>query len=425
MLLYALLSERSFLWLAAVAVGCTVLMFVSWEWFILRQYGDSHFLFALGMQSTPLTEKLKNYAVPLVTLLGGVAPAVALLGLAGLRRGCLTIALAAYVFLLAYEVVACTTALLPVPQPICEAFQIPLSDQPVVVTLEHILFTQAGALTCLILAAVCWHLAQLPRGGWRPAHWWAHRETSFLLLWLGLEVAGFFALTPFVAVRRIMGVMVVATLLTGHLASRTCRSPRRVALVRGIAVLSAVLGLGFYVVDFFDAWAEMQAVEVAAARIRYEERQSTTALRADYLAVTAASPAAGFPANVPWAALGLSGRTPTVWYVGHWGFQHYAERAGMVPVVPGRSELLAGDWLVKPDWRITQQVMYPPDPDEADPLPDLPGLVASDGLPLRTIMCFYADSRGVPLEHHEGPRVPVTIYHIKANFVARKPPPVS
>ena len=33
------------------------------------------------------------------------------------------------------------------------------------------------------------------------------RATSFLLLWLGLEVAGYFALTPFPAVRRVLEEM--------------------------------------------------------------------------------------------------------------------------------------------------------------------------------------------------------------------------
>src|SRR5262245_9328989 len=44
--------------------------------------------------------------------------------------------------------------------------------------------------------------------------------------------------------------------------------------------------------------------------------------------------------------------TSTVWFVGHWGFQHYCERAGMQPLVPGETLVRAGDFVVIP--------VYPP-----------------------------------------------------------------
>ena len=37
-----------------------------------------------------------------------------------------------------------------------------------------------------------------------------------------------------------------------------------------------------------------------------------------------------------------------MWYVGHWGFQHYCERAGMRPLVPGETLARAGDFVVLP-----------------------------------------------------------------------------
>jgi len=37
------------------------------------------------------------------------------------------------------------------------------------------------------------------------------------------------------------------------------------------------------------------------------------------------------------------------WFLGHWGFQWYATRAGMQPYFPGRSTLTDGDWLVVPE----------------------------------------------------------------------------
>ena len=43
------------------------------------------------------------------------------------------------------------------------------------------------------------------------------RIDYFLVLWFGLELAGYFALTPFCAVRRVMGVVVVIILIALYL----------------------------------------------------------------------------------------------------------------------------------------------------------------------------------------------------------------
>jgi hypothetical protein len=426
MLLYALLSRRFALWLTTT-VGWTLLLFVSWEAFIAMKYeGESHFLYSVSQQGLSPADKLKYFTVPLLVLIGGVAPAVALLGLAALGRGWRTISLVGAAIVLGYVLVACVDGAIPIPRPIYEVVLAPPYPEPVTVSLEQVVFILLGVLTCRILGEVCWRLGRHALGGGEPGRWRAHRGIWFLLLWLGLEVAGYFALTPFAAVRRVMGVVVVLTLIAGHLASRVCRSPGQVALVRGIALGNALLGLAFYGVDFCDAWAGKHAVEVAAAEVRAYEQESATMVRGEYLAVITAAPAPGFPATVPWGALYLSGRKPTVWYVGHWGFQHYAERAGMVPVVPDQSRFLAGDWLVvpaSPSPGIVQQLMVPFNADQADPRPVSPELTAADRLPLRTIMCYYADGGGVPLEHHAGARVPVTIYHIKTSFIPRSPPP--
>jgi len=45
-------------------------------------------------------------------------------------------------------------------------------------------------------------------------------------------------------------------------------------------------------------------------------------------------------------ALGADLRRETVWFLGHWGFQYYAERAGMQPVIPGQTRLEKDDWLL-------------------------------------------------------------------------------
>jgi hypothetical protein len=444
MVLYALLSRRFSLALAAVAVGCAALVFVGWESFMHQAYGSSHFLYHYKQSGgTPLWQKVEWFALPLVTLLGALAPAVACLGLAALGRGWKTISGAVGLVMLAYAVVTATATPIPFsrlvdkasrlvdkasPEPADEGIAELWLEQitphfPHKLSPEEAVFTILGGLTCIVLAAVAWRLCRpihgllLARLGW----WRAQRLTWFLVLWLGLEVAGYFALTPFAAVRRVLGVMVVSTLLTGRLASLACRSPRRRGLVYGIALGSAVLGLGYAAVDFREAQAEKDAAEMAARLIRQQEEQERAGFRPESVAVTAGASEAGLPAALPWAAVGLSGGEHTIWYVGHWGFQHYAEGAGMVPVVPDRSMLRPGDWLVVP-WGVHQQMIVI-DLARADVICDYPSADApdEDPWPYRTIMCFYSDAAGVPLRHRDGRRLAVRIYRVRAAFIPQTP----
>jgi hypothetical protein len=165
-------------------------------------------------------------------------------------------------------------------------------------------------------------------------------------------------------------LLVVSTLLVGRLLAQSLTT--RATLVQWIAFASILLGLLFYAVDFRDAYVEKAAVE--------KSRQKIAAIGSDM----------------------------TTWYVARWGFQYYAERAGMKPVLPGQSDFHQGDWLVISD------SVYFPKPVAAhihrykiDPVAEV---VIEDRLPLRTMLGFY--NSGIPLQHHEGPRRTVRIYRI-------------
>jgi hypothetical protein len=174
-----------------------------------------------------------------------------------------------------------------------------------------------------------------------------------------------------------MGVVVVGTVLAGRLASWTCRRPGRRALVWGVAVGNAVLGLLFYGVDLRDAWVPKRLAEEAAAFIREREPEAT------------------------------------IWFVGHWGFQFYAERAGMKAVVPASTPLRQGDWLVVPDEHIEQQTIRWRDGDRGL----VAELVLDDPIPFRTVRCFYGTATGVPLEHKLRPRRSVRVYRLARDLV--------
>jgi hypothetical protein len=402
MLLYALAFGKLRLWPAAALLAAQI--FVSWEMLIAVLYGQSHFLSASRPVTTDaefweragllLWEKAGLFW-PLLANLAGCAPAVVLLSLVGLRARPWAVALAACMSLLGFAMVATLTADFTCKPVLSNSpFFSPFEGPPAQFNLEEVVFGVLGAAGATVVGIVVgrqvWLLNRDLSGLGR---WRANRVGLFLVLWVGLELASYFALTPFPAVRRVMGVVLAGTMLAGHLASRTCRTPAQRRLLLGVSVFSGLVGLGFAGLDAWEAWTEKRLVEQAATLARAEE-------------------------------------VDRVWFVGHWGFQYYAERAGMQPVVtwysPGQrwylpdegdiplpppSELRAGDWLVVPDWRLTQQrLVIDETRTEA-----VYWLSVSDPVPLRTIMCYYAGY--VPLEHRSEPtRLEVQIFRVTADW---------
>jgi hypothetical protein len=350
-------------------------IFLAWEKYTGWLYGESHFLHELHSTRRDLLNQLR-FALPLLALLGGVASPLALLALIGLFRRPWTLLGAAVVISAGYVLVICvgatvhfqvTDVLFPIPDD-CWTFNW---------SLEDVIFTVLGLLVACSILGVAGRLL------WQPGKWFRCPYEWFLMLWLALEVVGFFVLTPFAAVRRIMGIVVVGTLLAGRLAAGTGGCPERRSLVRWVAAGTVVLGLVFAGVDWVDAWASREAAEDVAALIRTQDAGAT------------------------------------IWYVGHWGFQFYAERAGMKAVVPDRpsTPLRRGDWLVVPDYRWEKQDI---DFQRAF-LEPVTQWSIRDELPLRTVRCFYG-TVGAPLQHQHGPRREVTIYRVTRDFVPVSPP---
>jgi hypothetical protein len=137
----------------------------------------------------------------------------------------------------------------------------------------------------------------------------------------------------------------------------------------------------FYAVDWREARAQKQAAEAAA-----EEAQSLA------------------PGK-------------TTWFLGIWGFEFYAERAGMRPLVLGRSQLHKGDYVVMYDdyFRCQKQLQHLHDA----PLEAVKQVQVEDALPLRTLVFYYYGA--TPLRCQEGPRVTAIIYRVTADFVPSPP----
>jgi hypothetical protein len=221
----------------------------------------------------------------------------------------------------------------------------------------------------ILAATVATALARGPKPRWRLTH--RRKVALFFLSWLLIEGAAYMAMTPFPAARRAIGLSVVLTLLAGRLARR----PRRPAVPIALPVAFGIaLGVFYYAADLAEAVAQKAAAERSARWVRDQG----------------------------------SGHA---WFVGHWGFQYYAEHSGLHPMVPGASRLRAGDWVVVPDKPIDVQASeYPPEDFRASCR-----IVAGDSLGFRTVINYY--SAVVPLAGGARPRAATTIYRVERDLV--------
>lgn len=348
MLLYALLHRKTRLGLLAAALAG--LLFVAWEALLWMRYGESHFVYQIRHGDNGDQPKI-ILLTALCPLLGGVASTLGLAALTVLRLPGQLLFLAAAFAIFPYFFTCMDWADLPVFGP----------DEPV---LSDVLFAGTGAMVLLSLAIAARRLQRFASTAPNDRTAW------FLVLWFALELVGYVAISPFPAVRRIMSLTVVSTLLIGCLAKRTPLEPWRRKALRGLVAATALLGFGFAGVDYLEARGEQRAAREAAGRIRREHPNSD------------------------------------IWYVGYWGFQFYAERAGMKQALP-TTRFRKGDWLVVPDEKVPQQELD----IERGKLEHREEIAIGDAVPLATLMCYYAGSS--PLRHHRGPRIVVQLFRVR------------
>ena len=368
---YALISRK--LRPGLIAAFAVLSVFLSWEGFITWSAGRSHFLAQSQVYgSVNLLAKYAYLAWPLVTIMGAVAPALTGLALVALRASKRTIIVCGALVCLGYLLLAF------VP----EQYQI-LTRDPVTsearLRLAWLIFSVYGATLATTLGVVLWRLTGLSRGLSTLVRERRRYQAEFFLLgWLAIEIVAYFGFSPIPAVRRVLGLLVVSTLIIGRLATQTCQPPERRSLVRKVAFAGMTLGLLFYVVDFHDAQVEKLAAESTLQKIARDFQ--------------------------------LPGDQSSAWYVARWGFQYYAEHGGMKPVFPDESNLRPGDWLAISDGpAYTKAVSTHLSRYRLEPMTEL---VFKDRLPLGTMLGYY--STGIPIHHHEGPRRIVSIYRVAA-----------
>jgi len=237
-------------------------VFVSWETFTWWKYGESHFLFAFHDNDHDSWLDKWRWAMPMIVLLGGLAPPAALLGLAGLHRNRSLLCAAVGIVLAAYLALI----LIPIRESVWFEPYPPIRAASIV-------FGTLGCLSIFALALAV--LRQLVR--WSRSWRWPRFSPNlwFLLYWWLIETIGYFAMTPFPACRRLMGWTLVATLIAGRLISRSCRTPlsprwgdggkpSRHTFVWLAAIPGICLGLFYAGIDLADSRQEPAAVRESA-----------------------------------------------------------------------------------------------------------------------------------------------------------------
>lgn len=366
---------------AAVAVGVAAAVFAGCELLLVAKYGQSHFLYHLQAQKPAgqgegLAAFLRakyELGPGLAGHLGFLAAGVGLYAAAALGVSRRVLVAAAGLWVVGAGLVAVLpghTAVL-VPRKL---------------TLPTLVWRVAG-FADLIVGAACL-LVLLVRfrvnGKWRPGVRTCP-DSLFVIGWVLLEVAGYFALTPFPAGRRVIGLTLALGVLAARVASRTGRIRATLRPPRWVLAFGVTAGLLLAALDTFDAFPEKALAEHAAAAVREKDP------------------------------------TATVWYCGHWGFQYYCERAGMKPYVPG-SRLAPGDYIVFPLFP-GDKGFYRPD-SQNTPEPPVGWVMErvgvftwDDPLPAQTIPNFYGGEE--PVIGRDHPRLRVAVERVIRPWAGR------
>lgn len=374
---YGLLSRNR---IAIGAAGLTTIaVFAGWELFVWTTCGESHFLYhvrdqQIGQDGDWITKKMALWT-PLLGHLGWLGLGWGLFAGRAVGFGRWFVVGVAVIAALGLA----TVCVVPHSQSVLlrnAATGTPRLDLPFLVYLPlgfAVLVTATLAMTKLGF--------RYPRG---PAGMLRHSSgTWFVIGWFLIELLGYFALTPFPAARRIIGVCVVLGVLACVLVARVPppRRPDRWLLGYGVA-----LGVGLYAIDTWDADAERQLAHRASEVVREQG----------------------------------SGR---IWTQGHWGWQYYTGRYGAELIVPNRSELKAGDWLILPKlpddtgfYRPYHgETLFHLAPWALEPVAEF---VADDWLAAQTVPNLYGGM--VPVLGRDHPRSRVVVYRVTRDWIPQR-----
>lgn len=366
--LVGILERRKMQALSAILIA--VAIFAGWELWLFSKYGESHFLWNLRNDASgdPLATQLIHKLSSVKLLMGPFGfLTIGFVLATSPRRMVWTIAaiftLAGFVFLM----------LAP------GDWGVLLRDSrtgQVRLHFDDVYFRTLGILCVSVIGWRVWNA--------RSMGWDSH--LYFVIAWLLVEFAATVLMSPFPATRRVIGMSIVSAILLMMLTQRPYRPLNLIGILT-----SLIMGMGLFWIDHWDSHAEP---ELADASHQFILRQDSNG---------------------------------TIWFNGHWGFQYECERLSMKPVIPEKSILSPGDWLVFP--RIPdRQGFYRPYHGGAEFQPDLASLrhehtfIWDDWIGGQTIPNLYGGDTPVTGRFH--PRLTVDLYRVtKMHCPQRLEPP--
>lgn len=364
------LSHRRFA-LAAVACAACAAAFVGWELWVANTYGESHFLHhaaASGSAAPPagrsklaaLVEDKLALVPSLASYLGCLAVGAGLLAASALPIPRRYLVAGACIWCIGFVLIA-----------VLPRRWLAMTNE---VTAGTLIWHISGFMWLAAVGACAAVLLFRARKGLSLR---LNADSWFLMGWLVLECGAALALTPFPAARRVIGITLVMGLLAARASSRISRARPERRAPRWVLAVGAAAGIAVAAVDTLDAHPEKTCAELAAEVVR----------------------------DRPPGA--------TVWYVGHWGFQHYCERAGMRAFVPDQTHPQPGDYVVLPVY--PDDGFYRPyagfafaEPPNADVVAEI---AWTDWLSAQTVPNFYGGMD--PFAARDHPRLYVRVYQIR------------
>ncbi|PHX63874.1 MAG: hypothetical protein CK551_03770, partial [Planctomycetaceae bacterium] len=359
-----LINRRFFQGIAVVFIA--LLVFISWELFIYLSQGQSHFIIHLGQRKGNFIGRCLHLILPLLTQVGGIATIIALIGMLACKVAPRIITITAVLIFLGFA----SLALIPADFLTLKDLQ----SGRIWLTLSTVVYGLMAILVWSTLGTVVFKLlAPNVKTDNQPTVMDDRILDWFLCTWLMLELMGYFALSPFPAVRRVIGITLVFTFLAARLLSKTqALKESSQNLLQLIICFGISLGVLFYSVDFLDA----QAAKQIAHDIKHRD----------------------------WNI----GKENTHWHLTWWGLSYYADKQGLKQLtlnqtIPKKGDIISVhniNELVK-DLKIHKEL----------DLELLETVNVEDRFPLRTTSNYY--SGRTPMEHNQGPRVSILVYKVR------------
>ena len=333
---------------------------IAWEFWIAGVSGESYFLFHCRGRQHHALSRVLHLILPLLSQVAGLAAVVGLFGLTALRWKRRTGLLASFVMIGGLLVLILTPSQAPL--------LMGSSGKPIL-TISNLVYTGAAVIVWLVLTQLCVGLVR--RANSNPSE---RAITYFLLVWLGLELIGYFVFSPFAAARRVYGIVLVFTFMAAQMAQL---EEIRVRTTARFAACGVVFALLLQLTDWLDARASEKAAHTVAQR-----RHSL-------------------------------GETGSFWQLGWGGFYYYASSDGLEALRLNEKIPNAGDMLAVPNGMKLPDVLLRQNRINLEPIETI---VVRDKFPLRVTLGYYAGA--TPLEHAADPRFRATIYRV----VAAAPP---